>query len=120
CWVTDLFEHGSFGSAVLFVAPITGAYAAVRLVLPAAPGWALSALGLISLATAVYAACMAVVQRDARRFFAYLFLSHSSLVLVGLQLHTPVSLTASLCLWVAVALSLGGFALTLRALEARV
>jgi NADH-quinone oxidoreductase subunit M len=119
CWLTDLFEQASFGSAVLFVAPITGAYAAVRLVLPVAPDWVLHSLGLISLVTAVYAAAMATVQREARRFFAYLFLSHSSLVLVGLQLVTSHSLTGALCLWFSVAVSLGGFGLTIRALEAR-
>jgi NADH-quinone oxidoreductase subunit M len=59
------------------------------------------------------------VQREARRFFAYLFLSHASLVLVGLELHTPISLTGALCLWFSVLLSLGGFGLTIRALEAR-
>ena len=62
---------------------------------------------------------MATVQRETRRFFAHLFLSHSSLVLVGLELHTELSLTASLCLWFSVILSLGGFGLTLRAVEAR-
>ena len=41
CWVTDWFEHSSFGNALLFVAPLTGVYAAVRLLLPAAPDWAL-------------------------------------------------------------------------------
>ena len=53
---------------------------------------------LVSLATAAYAAGMAVVQREARRFFAYLFLSHASLILVGLELHTTVSLTGALAL----------------------
>ena len=62
---------------------------------------------------------MATIQRETRRFFAHLFLSHASLVLVGLELHTELSLTASLCLWFSVILSLGGFGLTLRALEAR-
>jgi NADH-quinone oxidoreductase subunit M len=62
---------------------------------------------------------MAVVQREARRFFAYLFLSHASLVLVGLELKTALSLTGALALWISVALSLAGFGLTLRALEAR-
>jgi NADH-quinone oxidoreductase subunit M len=119
CWVTDWFEHASFGIAILYVVPLSGVYAAVRLVLPIAPEWVLRCIGLISLATAVYAAGMAVVQRDARRFFAYLFLSHASLVLVGLELRTPLSLTASLCLWFSVMLSLGGFGLALRALEAR-
>jgi NADH-quinone oxidoreductase subunit M len=119
CWVTDWFEHASFGNALLFVTPLAGVYAAVRLVLPVAPDWALSSIGVLSLATAVYAAGMALVQQDPRRFFAYLFLSHASLVLVGLELHTTATLTGALCLWVAVALSLGGFGLTLRALEAR-
>ena len=119
CWVTDWFEHASLGIALLFVVPLSGVYAAVRLVLPIAPDWVLQSIGLISLFTAVYAAGMATIQREARRFFAHLFLSHASLVLVGLELHTELSLTASLCLWFSVILSLGGFGLTLRALEAR-
>jgi NADH-quinone oxidoreductase subunit M len=119
CWMTDLFEHATFGTALLYVAPIMGVYAAVRLVLPIAPDWVLQSLAWISLVTAVYAAGMAVVQREARRFFAYLFLSHSSLVLVGLELVTDHALTGALCMWFSVALSLGGFGLTLRALEAR-
>lgn len=119
CWVTDWFEHTSFGIAMLFVTPLTGVYAAVRLVLPIAPDWVLQSIGLISLVTAVYAAGMAVIQRDCNRFFANLFLSHASLVLVGLELHTELSLTGSLCLWFSVILSLGGFGLTIRAMEAR-
>ncbi|MBI3863850.1 MAG: oxidoreductase [Planctomycetia bacterium] len=119
CWITDWFEHASFGIAILYVVPLSGVYAAVRLVLPIAPDWVLRTIALISLATAVYAAGMATVQRDARRFYAYLFLSHASLVLVGLEMRTALSLTASLCLWFSVILSLGGFGLALRALESR-
>jgi NADH-quinone oxidoreductase subunit M len=62
---------------------------------------------------------MACVQRGSRRFYAFLFLSHASLVLVGLELQTLLSLTASLCLWLSVIFSLGGFGLALRAIEAR-
>jgi NADH-quinone oxidoreductase subunit M len=119
-WLTDWFEHASFGRALLFVAPLTGVYAAIRLVLPVAPDWVLRSIGLWSLGTAVYAAGMATVQQEARRFFAFLFLSHASLVLVGLELHTSLTLTGSLRLWSSVILSLGGLGLTLRALEARV
>ena len=89
CWMTDLFEHATFGTALLFVTPMAGAYAAVRLVLPIAPDWVLQSIGLVSLVTAVYAAGMALVQREARRFFCYLFLSHSALVLVGLETRQP-------------------------------
>jgi NADH-quinone oxidoreductase subunit M len=49
-----------------------------------------------------------------------LFLSHSSLVLVGLELVTPIGLTGALCVWLSVGLALGGFGLTLRCVEARV
>jgi NADH-quinone oxidoreductase subunit M len=119
CWLTDWFEHASFGNALLFVTPLTGVYAALRLVLPITPDWVLHSLGVFSLITSVYAAGMAAVQREARRFFAYLFLSHASLILIGLELHTPISLAGALSLWISAALSLAGFGLTLRALEAR-
>jgi NADH-quinone oxidoreductase subunit M len=119
CWITDLFEHATFGTALLFVTPMVGAYAAVRLVLPIAPDGVLQSIGLISLLTAVYAAGMALVQREARRFFCYLFLSHSALVLVGLECATPIGLTGALCVWLSVGLALGGFGLTLRSLESR-
>jgi NADH-quinone oxidoreductase subunit M len=118
-WVTELFENASFGTALLFTAPLTGMYIAVRLVLPVAPSWVLAALSIFSLVTASYGAGMAAVQKQARRFFVFLFLSHASLVLVGMELHTSLSLTGSLFLWLSAALSLGGLGLTIRALEAR-
>ena len=119
CWVTDLFEHATFGRALLFVTPMMGAYAAVRLLLPFAPDWLLRSVGTLALATALYAAAMALVQREVRRWFAYIFLSHSALVLVGLDTLTPIGLTGALTVWLSVGLSLAGFGLTLRALEAR-
>jgi NADH-quinone oxidoreductase subunit M len=119
CWMTDLFEKATFGTALLFVTPMVGAYAIMRLVLPIAPGWALQSIAVISLITAVYAGGMALVQHEARRFFCYLFLSHSSLVLVGLELLTPIAVTGALCVWLSVGLSLAGFGLTLRSIEAR-
>ena len=126
CWMTDLFEHATFGSAILFVAPMAGAYAAVRLVLPIAPDWALHGIGLVSLFTALYCAGMALVQREGRRFFCFVFLSHSALVLVGMDTIASASekdgvigLTGGLCVWLSVGLALAGFGLTLRALESR-
>ena len=119
CWMTDLFENASFGSALLFVTPMAGAYTAVRLLLPIAPDYLLYMLGLLALITAVYAAGMALVQKEARRFFCYLFLSHSSLVMLGLEIATPLGLTGGLCVWLSVGMCLAGFGLTLRAVEAR-
>jgi NADH-quinone oxidoreductase subunit M len=119
CWMTELFANATFGTALLFVTPIPGAYAAVRLVLPIAPEWVLRSIGLVSLVTSVYAAGMALVQTEARRYFCYLFLSHSALVLVGLEMVTPIGLTGALCVWISVGVAMAGFGLTMRALEAR-
>ncbi|MEQ1827265.1 MAG: proton-conducting transporter membrane subunit [Pirellula sp.] len=119
CWIMDLFEHAAFGNALLFITPLVGAYAAMRLVLPIAPDWALRSIAILSLTTALYASCMAIIQADSRRFFCFLFLSHSALVLVGLETTTPIGLTGALCIWVSVALSLTGLGLTLRCVEAR-
>jgi NADH-quinone oxidoreductase subunit M len=118
-WMIDLFEHATLGAALLFVTPMTGVYLAVRLILPIAPDWVLLSIGLIAIITAIHAAGMALVQREARRFFCYLFLSQSALVLVGSELTTPIGLTGALCMWLSVGLALGGLGLTLRALEAR-
>ena len=119
CWMGDLFDRATFGTALLVAMPLVGAYATIRLVLPIAPDWVLRTIGLLSLISAVYAAGIALVQKDARRFFCYLFLSYSAIVLAGLEAVTPISLTGALCVWMAVSISLGGFGLTLRALEAR-
>lgn len=120
CWMTDLFEKATLGTALLYVSPMTGAYVVMRIVLPIAPSWALQSIAIVSLITSVYAAGMALVQTDARRFFCYLFLSHSSLVLVGLELLTPIGLAGALCVWISVGLAMGGFGLTLRSVEARI
>jgi NADH-quinone oxidoreductase subunit M len=117
--MTDLFEHATFGTALMFVTPMPGAYAAMRLVLPIAPDWALRSMALASLFTSVYAAGMALVQREARRFFCYLFISHSSLVLVGLEIVTPIGLTGALSVWISMGLAITGFGLCLRSMESR-
>ncbi len=119
-WMTDLFERATLGTALLFVAPMTGAYAVMHLVFPVAPSWAMRSIAVLSLTTAVYAAGMATIQKDARRFFCYLFLSHSSLVLSGLEIVNTIGMTGALCVWISVGLSLGGFGLTLRCIEARI
>jgi NADH-quinone oxidoreductase subunit M len=118
-WLTDLFERASFGTALLVAVSMLGDYAALRLVLPSAPEWTLRMLGIGALVTAVYAAGMTLVQTEARRFFCFLFLSASALTLAGLESGSSVGLTGGLCVWLSVALAMGGFGLTLRAIESR-
>jgi NADH-quinone oxidoreductase subunit M len=119
CWAADLFENASFGMALLFVAPMPGAYAAARLLLPTAPTWALQTMAFAALVMAVYAGGMALIQREGRRFFCFLFLSQSAVVLVGLESATSFGLTGALCVWLSLALAMTGLALTLRGIEAR-
>lgn len=119
-WMPDLFAKASFGTSLLTVLPMAGAYGAMRLILPFAPDELLRLIGLASLVTAIYAAGMTLVQTRARQAFCYLFLSFSSLVLVGLETDTPIGLTGGLSVWLAVGLAMGGFGLTLRSVEHRV
>jgi NADH:ubiquinone oxidoreductase subunit 4 (subunit M) len=119
CWVLDLFENASFGTALVGVSPLIGVYAGVRLLLPDAPGAVLAVLAYLALASALYNAAMSAVQGDARRFLCHVFLSHSSLVLAGVAFATPLGMTAGLVFWVSVPLSVTGLGLTLRSLEAR-
>lgn len=119
-WMVDLFEKASFGTAILATTPLVGAYVMMRLVLPIAPAWALQSIVVVSLFTAIYGACLALVQREARRLFCYVLLSQAALVLVGLELVTPLGLTGALCVWSSIGLSMTGFGITLRSVEARI
>ena len=118
-WLSNLYENATFGTALLMSTPLAGAYAALRLIVPYAPDSALRWLGLGSLLTAVLASALSMVQKDARRFFCCMVISHTAMVLIGLEVATPIGLTGALCVWLSAGLSLGGFGLTLRALEAR-
>lgn len=119
-WQLDLFDRCSFGSALLFTAPMIGAYAVMRLVVPIAPTWAMQSIAVLSLVTAVYAGGMSLVQVEMRRFFAYLLLCQSALVLAGLEISNTVGMTGALCVWLSAGASLGGFGLILRVVEARI
>jgi NADH-quinone oxidoreductase subunit M len=119
-WVRDLLQRGSFGGAMLYLLPMLGPYAAIRLLLPVAPEWFFIAIEWWALASAIYAAGMALVQVDGRTFFGYLLLSHTSMILVGLDVATPIALTGALSLWLSLGIALTGYGIVLRCVEARV
>lgn len=118
-WVPALFEHGRLGPSILFCAPQLGTYAVAVLVVPRAPSELLRVVAIISLATAVYAAAMALVQRSARRACAYLFTSQSALVMAGLDCTSEEALTGALVLWLSSSLAFAGLARCVLVLEAR-
>jgi NADH-quinone oxidoreductase subunit M len=118
--IRDLLQRGSFGSSLLYLLPMMGPYAAVRLLLPVAPEWVFTVIEWWAMATAIYAAGMALVQVDGRSFFGYLLLSHVSLVMVGLDVATPIALTGALSLWLSVGIAMTGYGIVLRCVEARI
>lgn len=118
-WLPTLFQRAGFGTAMLYVLPLIEVVAALRLLLPHAPEWMLHATSIACLVTAVYSAGMAVVQNEARRFFAFLALSQTAMVMFAVMAHTATSVTAALCLWISMILSLTGLGFSLRALEYR-
>jgi NADH-quinone oxidoreductase subunit M len=111
-WVSILFESGRYGTAILFIAPLVGVYAAVRLVLPTADLFVLRGLGAFSLLTAIASAGLAVVQPPIHGVCSpMLLLSYSTLILIGLEIRSEVGLTGAFALWVSVSLSLTGLGL---------
>ena len=53
-WVPDLFDRATFGTALLYVTPMAGAYGLVRLVVPISPDWLLNGLALFAIVAALY------------------------------------------------------------------
>lgn len=118
-WVPALFERERLGPAIMFCAPQMGTYAVAVVVVPRASPSVLSAIAIMSLITAVYAAAMALVQRSARRACAYLFTSQSALVMAGLDSTGHEGLTGALVLWVSSSLAFAALARAVLVLEAR-
>ncbi len=75
-WMMDLFEKASFGTSILFVIPLTGAIVFLRFVLPVAPRGCFSRPLGYRLPQLFIRQVWRAVQEEARRTFAYLFLSN--------------------------------------------
>jgi NADH-quinone oxidoreductase subunit M len=118
-WVPEVFDHGRLGPAILFNAPQVGAYMTVVLIVPRASPEMLRVIALLALATAVYGAALALVQRSARRASGYLFMSQSALVMAGLDCTSVTALAGGLLVWLSAGLGFAGLARCVLVLEAR-
>lgn len=118
-WMPAYFQSARLGTIVIFSMPQVGTYCAARLIVPSAPPVILNVMGIAALVTAVYAAWLGLVQKDARRMFGFFFMSQSAVVLAGLGCDNVAGLAGGLTLWVSSIISLTGLGVTLRALEAR-
>lgn len=122
-WVPALFEGAPAGVAGLFVAAHAGVYLFVRVVvlrLDGALDAALPVVALLAIVTALYAAVLALAQRELSRVVALLATSQSSFVLVGFAASDALGAVGSLMVWLSVAVAFTGLALAAGCLEARV
>ncbi|MCL4232908.1 MAG: hypothetical protein KJ042_00135 [Deltaproteobacteria bacterium] len=118
-WLPHLFARAPLPSVLMLCVPQWGTWAALRLFVPDAPPMLLSALGTFASFTAVYGAGLALVQKDARRAFGWLFVSETAIVFASLSGTTDSGLAGGLLLWLSSGLSLAGLGMALCALEAR-
>lgn len=118
-WIPELFEHGPFGSAVLFSIPQLGAYVGATILLPRSSEAVLTTIVVLSLVTAVFGAALAVVQTDARRAVGYLFVSQSALVMTGIESPSIEGITAGLSLWLSSGAAFAALAMTVWVIELR-
>ncbi|NOT59157.1 MAG: hypothetical protein HOP19_02915 [Acidobacteria bacterium] len=121
-WVVTAFEHGPLLPLVLLVNDHLGAFLVARIVLPLLPDVAHSAwpfFSALSLFTAVYAAVLALAERQPRRVFALVAISQSAFVLTGLESNTAVGIAGALVLWQVVSVATTMMAAVYAGLEAR-
>jgi NADH-quinone oxidoreductase subunit M len=118
-WVPEVFDHGLLGPTILFSAPQVGAYMTVVLIVPRATPGMLRVIALLALATAVYGAALALVQKSARRACGYLFMSQSALVMAGLDCTSAGALAGGLMVWLSAGIAFSGLARCVLVLEAR-
>jgi NADH-quinone oxidoreductase subunit M len=118
-WVPEVFDYGRLGPVILFTAPQLGSYVTVVLIVPRASPEMLRTIAMLALATAVYGASLALVQRSARRACGYLFISQSALVMAGLDCTSATALAGGLVVWLSAGLAFAGLARCVLVLEAR-
>ncbi|MBZ0272395.1 hypothetical protein K8I61_10185 [bacterium] len=118
-WLPHLFARAPLPAVLMFAVPQWGTFAALRLVVPAAPVVMGSVLAVATAATCVYGAGIALVQTDARRAFGWLFVSETAIVFASLAGASETGLAGGLLLFLSSGLALAGLGMTLAALEAR-
>lgn len=121
-WLPAVFDVRPTGPVLLLIAPMLGAYSLVRVALPmmrSVLGEHVFVLGPLSLLTAAYAAGLGLVQQDLRRLCAWLAVSQSALVLVGLECAQGDGLTGGVVVWLSAGLSLTGLGIAAWLIESR-
>jgi len=115
-WLPLLAEQGTVVSTLVFLVGLKlGVYALIRFILPLLPGIAeqwqdfVLLIGLISI---FYGALLAIIQINIRRLLAFVVLSHTGLLVIGIFCFNEFSLEASLLLAIAYGLASAGMILS--------
>ena len=121
-WLPHVLAARPTGPVLMLVAPMVGALALARLGVPLlgrlmGPGTFL--LGPLALVTGVYAAGLALVQRDMRRTVAWLVMSQSAMVLLGLECPRGAGLAGGILTWLASGTALACWGISAWMLEDR-
>lgn len=122
-WVLTAFKRGPLLSTALVLNGHLAAYLVARVAIPAFPdiaGSALSVVGDLALFTGIYAAVVALAERDPRRLIGLLVVSQASFILAGLETATAEGVTGGLVYWMVVTVATTSLVAVLRLLETRV
>lgn len=120
-WVADAAESGPLVPTALLLNGHFGALLVVKLIVPLFPetDHLFPVLSYLAIATAVFVAIRALAENSPRRLLAFLALSQSACILVGLESRTAEGITGALVHWVVVTVSTVGLFGILRLLEVR-
>ncbi|MFT4512904.1 MAG: formate hydrogenlyase subunit 3/multisubunit Na+/H+ antiporter MnhD subunit [Planctomycetota bacterium] len=119
-WLPALMAKAPLGLVVVFVGPQLGVHAhvcGVRTLLGVEQVEHLFAV--VGAGTALLAAALGLVQKDARRAAAWLIISQTGLVAFGVENASAVGWAGAVLTWQVGAIGTSGFVMTIAALEAR-
>lgn len=111
-WLPLLAEQGTVATAGVFAVGLKlGLYALIRFILPILPGvaeqWAIFAL-ILGLISVIYGAVLAMMQINVRRLLAFVAVSHSGMLIIGVFCFNSFALQGSLLLAIAYGLATAG------------
>jgi NADH-quinone oxidoreductase subunit M len=111
-WLPLLTEQGTVATAGVFVVGLKlGLYALIRFILPILPGvaeqWAIFAL-ILGLISVIYGAVLAMMQINVRRLLAFVAVSHSGMLIIGVFCFNSFAFQGSLLLAIAYGLATAG------------
>lgn len=121
-WLPMTVEEGPLGIGVMLASVHVGAYTLARIafpLLPVACSKYMLPLQTLAMITILYGALLAYVQRGLRRKIAFMAISQSGLIMLGLAAHDTEGLAGAMLQGIAVGSGIAGLLLLTWALEGR-